>query len=36
MIFTMKVVRKHTSFLYRQFHEAVRIVRSGNSVLNNK
>ena len=35
-MFTFKVIRKHTSCLSRQVHEAVRIIRSGGTVINNK
>ena len=35
-VFTFKVIKKHMSSLSRQVHEAVRITRSGDTVINSK
>ena len=35
-VFSMKPVRKHMNSLSRQLHEAIKIIRAGDSTLNNK
>ena len=35
-VFKMKIIRKHSNCMSRQIHEAIRIRRSGETVLNNK
>ena len=35
-VFKMQIVRKHSNCMTRQIHEAIRIARAGETVLNNK